>query len=65
MSPPLFPFEKYIVAHALMMIIGFLFLLPIGAIVARWMRTYNGFWFKLHWIIQFCLGTLLLLVLLM
>ncbi|KIP02585.1 hypothetical protein PHLGIDRAFT_286995 [Phlebiopsis gigantea 11061_1 CR5-6] len=56
MGFPLLPFEKYIVAHAILMVIGFLFLLPLGAIVARWMRTYNRAWFTLHWILQFALA---------
>ena len=56
MGIPLLQFEKYIVAHAIMMVIGFLFLLPLGAIVARWTRTYSRAWFTLHWVLQFALG---------
>ncbi|PSS35565.1 hypothetical protein PHLCEN_2v1476 [Hermanssonia centrifuga] len=54
--PPLLPYEKYIVAHAILCVIGFLGLLPLGAIVARWIRTFNPVWFRLHWIIQFGLA---------
>ncbi|KAI0338198.1 CBD9-like protein [Trametopsis cervina] len=51
---PLLPYERYIVAHALISMLGFLVFLPLGAIVARWARTFSGVWFTLHWIIQFC-----------
>lgn len=53
---PLLEYEKYIVAHGVMMVIGFLGLLPLGAIIARYLRTFSPFWFKLHWIIQWVLG---------
>ena len=53
---PLLPYEKYIIAHAVLCMTGFLILLPIGAIIARLMRTFSPFWFKLHWFIQFGLG---------
>lgn len=53
---PLLPFEKFIIAHAVLMVIGFLGLLPLGAIVARCTRTWSPNWFKAHWIIQFALG---------
>ena len=55
-EPPLVPFQKHIVAHGILMTVGFLFLLPLGAIIARYMRTFNPFWFKLHWFIQWILG---------
>ncbi len=54
--PPLLPYEKYIVAHAICCVIGFLGLLPLGAIVARWARTFSPVWFRIHWVIQFVLG---------
>lgn len=57
-ASPLQPFEKYIVAHAVFCSVGFLALLPTGAIVARIMRTFKPLWFKLHWIIQWVLGGL-------
>ena len=55
-TAPLQPFEKCIVAHALFCSLGFIVLLPIGAIVARLMRTFKPLWFKMHWIIQWALG---------
>ena len=30
--------------------------LPVGALVARWLRTVNRHWFKVHWITQLMLG---------
>ena len=56
-SSPLQPFEQYIVAHAVFCSIGFGLLLPIGAVVARLLRTFDALWFKLHWIIQWLVGT--------
>ncbi|KAI0795460.1 hypothetical protein C8Q75DRAFT_712106 [Abortiporus biennis] len=49
---PLLPFEKKIVAHAVLSMVGFIILLPAGALVARWTRTFTNMWFKGHWIIQ-------------
>ena len=53
---PLLPFEKFIIAHAVLCVIGFLGLLPLGALVARYTRTFSPNWFKAHWIIQFAIG---------
>ncbi|GJE90223.1 CBD9-like protein [Phanerochaete sordida] len=55
-DPPLLTYEKYIIAHAILMVIGFLFLLPIGALIARYLRTFSPVWFRLHWIIQWVLA---------
>lgn len=41
-----------IIAHGILSIIGFLFLLPLGAIVARYFRTSTNAWFKAHQTIQ-------------
>ncbi|KAF8903895.1 hypothetical protein CPB84DRAFT_710263 [Gymnopilus junonius] len=38
--------------HAILCTIGFLILLPIGALVARYSRTLPYKWFWAHWIIQ-------------
>ena len=57
---PLFPFEKYIIAHAIFCVIGFLGLLPLGALVARYTRTFTPKWYTAHWIIQFAIGTSIL-----
>ncbi|KAI0644676.1 hypothetical protein C8Q79DRAFT_912708 [Trametes meyenii] len=53
---PLVPFEKYIVAHAIFCVIGFLGFLPLGALLARYTRTYTPSWFTAHWICQFAIG---------
>jgi hypothetical protein len=53
---PLLTYQKYVIAHAILSVLGFLLCLPLGALVARWARTYSSSWFTLHWIIQFGLG---------
>ncbi|KAI8992905.1 hypothetical protein BD414DRAFT_482655 [Trametes punicea] len=53
---PLLPFEKYIVAHAIFCVIGFLGFLPLGALLARYTRTYTSSWFTAHWICQLALA---------
>lgn len=53
---PLLPYQKILVAHAIMCVIGFLFLLPAGALLARYLRAFNNTWFKGHWVIQLALG---------
>ncbi|THH02961.1 hypothetical protein EW145_g6651 [Phellinidium pouzarii] len=55
-SAPLLPFQKLIVAHAVVLGIAFLILLPAGALLARWLRTISPLWFRGHWIIQFYLA---------
>ncbi|EMD33767.1 hypothetical protein CERSUDRAFT_87110 [Gelatoporia subvermispora B] len=55
-APPLLPYQKLIVAHAILCVIGFLGLLPLGAILARWARTFTSTWFQGHWIVQFLLA---------
>lgn len=45
-----------IVAHAILCIVGFLFLLPLGALVGRYLRTVSNVWFNVHWFIQVFLG---------
>ncbi|KAH8116614.1 CBD9-like protein [Phellopilus nigrolimitatus] len=52
-STPLLPFQKLVIAHAVLLGIAFLILLPLGALLARWLRTFSRHWFKCHWIIQF------------
>lgn len=49
---PFQTFEKLIVAHAVMATVGFLILLPLGGIIARWGRTFTEKWFYYHWKIQ-------------
>lgn len=55
---PLLPYQKMLIAHGVLCTIGFLFLLPAGALLARYLRSFSGAWFKGHWIIQVTLGML-------
>jgi glycopeptide antibiotics resistance protein len=45
-----------LLAHAVIACIGFLVLLPVGALIPRFLRTFVTGWFKFHWIVQFLLG---------
>ncbi|KZP31279.1 CBD9-like protein [Athelia psychrophila] len=38
--------------HGIVCTIGFLGLLPLGALLARWLRTFSTRWFLGHWFIQ-------------
>lgn len=53
---PLQPFQKMIIAHAVLCTVGFLGFLPIGALVARWFRTFTNKWFTPHWIFQLAIA---------
>ncbi|KAF8586721.1 hypothetical protein K439DRAFT_1631448 [Ramaria rubella] len=53
---PLLPYQKTIIAHAVIATFGFLFLLPGGVLLARYTRTISLRWFKGHWIIQAGIG---------
>ncbi len=57
---PLRPYEKMIIAHAIFCVVGFLFFLPAGALLARYLRTFvpGPIWFKAHAILQFFIGGL-------
>lgn len=46
------PLEKKAKAHAILCTTGFLILLPIGVLVARFTRTSTNRWWTAHWIIQ-------------
>ncbi|OJT06970.1 hypothetical protein TRAPUB_2171 [Trametes pubescens] len=50
---PLLPFQKLIIAHGLLCTIGFLIMLPAGALLARYSRTFTNAWFLGHWVFQF------------
>lgn len=55
-SGPLDSYEKIIVVHGILSFLGFLVLMPAGALVARYMRVYSPRWFRLHWILQLAIG---------
>ncbi|TBU32233.1 hypothetical protein BD311DRAFT_775329 [Dichomitus squalens] len=51
-----------LVAHAALSAAGFLILLPLGALVARWARVFTPKWFTAHWFINVVLGIPLICV---
>ncbi|KAL9710409.1 hypothetical protein Ac2012v2_006710 [Leucoagaricus gongylophorus] len=53
---PLSPIEQQVKTHAILSSIGFLVLLPIGALVARYSRNFTTKWLLPHWIIQFVIA---------
>ncbi|KAL5511567.1 hypothetical protein ACEPAH_4784 [Sanghuangporus vaninii] len=53
---PFQTFEKLIVAHALLSVLGFLVVLPIGSLIARWTRNLWVNWFYYHWMTQVVFG---------
>lgn len=55
---PLTSNERTLLVHAVLASVGFLIILPIGALIPRFLRTFVGGWFKFHWIVQFILGGL-------
>ncbi|KAF7293947.1 CBD9-like protein [Mycena kentingensis (nom. inval.)] len=50
---PLTPYQRMIIAHAIFCVLGFALFLPIGALVARFLRTFSPGWYTAHWIAQF------------
>lgn len=59
---PLRMFEKLIIVHAVFCSFGFIVLLPLGALVARWGRTVIPLWSFYHWTIQVLLCIPLIVV---
>ncbi|KAF9267010.1 CBD9-like protein [Marasmius fiardii PR-910] len=59
---PFVPYQKIIVAHAFICGAAFLFFLPGGAMSARLLRTFSNSWFKLHWIHQWVLAGITIVV---
>ncbi|KAJ7049971.1 CBD9-like protein [Mycena amicta] len=53
---PLTPYQRMIIAHAVFCVVGFALFLPIGALVARYLRTFSSAWYTAHWIAQFALA---------
>ena len=51
-SIPLLPYQKMIVAHGILCVVGFLGILPAGALLARYLRTFSPVWFKGHHLLQ-------------
>ncbi|KZP30315.1 CBD9-like protein, partial [Athelia psychrophila] len=44
--------DKMIVIHGILCTVGFLGLLPLGVLIARWMRTFTTRWFTAHMFVQ-------------
>ena len=49
---PLFPYQKNLVAHGIVSAIGYLVLIPLGILIARYTRTFTNHWFNAHWFVQ-------------
>jgi len=45
--------DMVILAHAIVCAVAFLVVMPSGALLARYYRTFSPTWFKGHWILQF------------
>jgi ABC-type xylose transport system permease subunit len=56
---PSIPPNSQLVAHAALCSIGFMILLPLGAIIGRY-RTLNPFWFNIHAAVQMLAGLLII-----
>ncbi|KAJ3767487.1 hypothetical protein FB446DRAFT_327410 [Lentinula raphanica] len=48
--------ELIVLCHGVIASIGMLVLLPAGALVARWTRTYSDKWFKIHKFLNYSIG---------
>ncbi|KAJ7656194.1 hypothetical protein B0H17DRAFT_956176 [Mycena rosella] len=44
--------QRMIVAHAIVCVVGFALLLPLRALLARYLRTFSSTWYTGHWIAQ-------------
>ncbi|KIK63346.1 hypothetical protein GYMLUDRAFT_41071 [Collybiopsis luxurians FD-317 M1] len=53
---PLLPLEVMARNHAILATTGFLILLPIGALIPRYLRTFTPAWFPVHFAIQLFLS---------
>lgn len=51
-SSPMTKTDRMVIAHGILCVIGFLFFLPLGSLVARYFRTATHAWFKVHRAIQ-------------
>ncbi|KAF8831523.1 hypothetical protein HHX47_DHR1000815 [Lentinula edodes] len=54
--------ELVVLAHGFLIAIGMLVLLPAGALVARWTRTYSEKWFKIHKTLNYVIALPIILV---
>jgi small basic protein len=56
------PYQRKIVAHAIVSTVGFLVLLPIGVLIGRLGRTFTSKWFTGHWVFNFIFSAPAILV---
>lgn len=61
-SIPLSKTDRMIIAHGILCVIGFMFFLPLGSLVARYLRTSTTTWFKAHQTIQSLLAGPIIIV---
>ena len=61
-SQPYTTMQKLIVAHAVLLGLGFLVFLPLGALFARYFRTFTSRWFFVHSIVQFYVAGPLIII---
>ncbi|KAK0228359.1 hypothetical protein IW262DRAFT_1350516 [Armillaria fumosa] len=54
--------ERVVIAHGVLVSIGFLFFLPIGSLVARWSRTFTPKWFKVHYTVNLWIALPVILI---
>lgn len=62
LSIPLQPYQRMIIAHAILCVVGFLFFLPFGSLLARYVRTFTPKWYTGHWISQFAISGPLIII---
>lgn len=55
-------FKKNASVHGLLESIAFLVILPVGVLIARYLRTFTNRWWYVHWIINFLVACPLILV---
>jgi len=53
---PLPRYQRFIVVHAFFCTLGFLVVLPVGSLLARYLRTFSSTWFRGHWMLQFVIA---------
>ena len=61
-SLPLTKTDRMIIAHGILCVLGFLFFLPLGSLVARYFRTSTRTWFKVHQTVQSLLAGPIIIV---
>jgi hypothetical protein len=58
------PSQKIFAAHGVLLTLAFMVILPLGALQARFLRTFvpGKWWFTAHWILQWPVTTLLIII---